>query len=68
VTVDLVQRIAVNRDQAAELVGLSKDSIVRAIRAGDLTEHYVSAKPVILVDDLRAWIASAPTTSSGSHR
>lgn len=63
-TIDLAQRIAVNRDQAAELVGLSKDSIVRAIRAGQLIEHYVSAKPVILVQDLRDWIASAPTSST----
>lgn len=60
-SVDIAQRIAVTRDQAADLVGLSKDTVVRAIRSGDLIEHYVSAKPVILVDDLRAWIASAPT-------
>ena len=56
-----VDRIAVTRDQAAELVGVSKDTIVRAVRAGRLVEHYPSAKPVILVDDLRAWIAASPT-------
>lgn len=55
-------RIAVTRDQAAELVGLSKDTIVRAIRSGQLVEHYPSAKPVILVDQLRAWIESSPTS------
>jgi hypothetical protein len=58
---DLSQRIAVTRDQAAELVGLSSRTLVRAIRAGELVEHYVSSKPVILIDDLRAWIAAAPT-------
>lgn len=58
---DLSQRIAVTRSQAAELVGLSKDTIVRAIRGGKLQEHYPSATPVILVEDLRAWIESAPT-------
>lgn len=62
-SVDLSQRIAVSRDQAAELIGLSKDTVVRAIRAGELVEHYVTAKPVILVDDLRSWIQSAPTQS-----
>lgn len=60
-SVDLSQRLAVTRAQAAELIGLSKDTVVRAIRAGELTEHYVSATPVIFVDDLRAWIAAAPT-------
>jgi len=58
----MTERIAVTRDQAAELVGLSKDTIVRAIRAGQLVEHYPSAKPVILVDQLRAWIESSPTS------
>ncbi|MFM1964906.1 MAG: hypothetical protein RL134_631 [Actinomycetota bacterium] len=58
---DLSQRIAVTRDQAAELVGLSSRTLLRAIRAGELVEHYVSAKPVILIDDLRSWIKSAPT-------
>lgn len=60
---DLSQRIAVTRDQAAELVGLSSRTILRAIRSGELVEHYVSAKPVILIDDLRSWIQSAPTQS-----
>ena len=61
---DLSQRISVTRDQAADLVGLSKDTVVRAVRAGELVEHYVSAKPVILVDDLRAWITAAPTRTT----
>lgn len=60
-SIDVSQRIAVNRDQAAEMVGLSKDTIRRAIAAGDLVEHFVTSKPVILVDELRAWVAAAPT-------
>lgn len=60
-SVDLTQRIALTRAQAAEAIGLSKDTVVRAINAGELTEHYVSATPVIFVDDLRAWIEAAPT-------
>jgi predicted DNA-binding transcriptional regulator AlpA len=61
VSIDLSQRIAVTRDQAAEMVGLSRSTILRAIAAGDLIEHYVTSKPVIFVDELRAWIAAAPT-------
>ena len=61
-----VERIAVTRDQAADLVGVSVRTLVRAIRAGRLVEHYPSAKPVILVDELRAWIESSPTSSAAT--
>lgn len=60
---DVGQRISVSRAQAAEMVGLSGRTISRAIQSGELVEHYVSARPVILVDDLRAWISSAPTSA-----
>lgn len=58
---DLSQRIALTRAQAAESVGVSRDTIRRAVQSGDLIEHYITATPVILVDDLRAWITAAPT-------
>lgn len=57
------ERIAVNLDQAAELVGLSIETIRRAIRANRLIAHYPTKRPVILVDELRAWIESCPTSS-----
>ena len=60
-TADTGQRIAVSRAQAADMVGLSTRSLARAVRSGELVEHFVSARPVILVDDLRAWISGAPT-------
>ena len=53
--------IAVSRDQAAEMVGLSNKSIVRAINRGDLVEHFPTAKGVILLADLHAWIEASPT-------
>lgn len=46
---------------AAAATGISVDVLRRAIRAGDLVAHYPTSKPLILADDLRAWIASAPT-------
>ncbi len=56
--------IAVGRDQAAEMVGLSQASIIRAIQKGDLVEHFPTAKGVIMLDDLRDWIESSPTHRS----
>ncbi len=57
--------IAVGRDQAAEMVGLSQASIIRAIQKGDLVEHFpTTSKGVIMLDDLRDWIESSPTHRS----
>ena len=47
---------------AGQATGLSADVIRRAVNSGDLTVHYPEVdgqqvnKPLILVDDLRAWV------------
>jgi hypothetical protein len=53
--------ISVDYKSAAEMTGHSVDVIRRAVRAGDLTPRYPTAKPVLLVEDLRAWVLRAPT-------
>lgn len=60
----LSQRISVTRAQAAELVGLSAYTIAEAVHAGQLVEYFPGGggKALILVDDLRAWIANSPTS------
>lgn len=55
------ERIAVTRARAMELVDVSRDTLLKAIRTGDLVEHYVTSKPLILVEDLKAWVSAAPT-------
>lgn len=46
---------------AAEASGVSPDTIRRAVRAGDLAVHYPTSRPVILRDELEAWIKASPT-------
>ncbi len=52
---------------AAAASGISEQVIRRAINAGDLLPHYPDVdgrqidKPLILADDLRAWIARGRT-------
>jgi len=46
---------------AAEAAGVSVDIIRRAVHAGDLIAHFPTSRPVILADDLKAWIAATPT-------
>ena len=53
--------ISVDYQTAAEITGNSIDVIRRAVRAGHLVPRYRTAKPVLLVKDLEAWIESAPT-------
>lgn len=53
--------ISVDYHGAAEMTGHSVDVIRRAVRAGHLVPRYPTAKPVLLVEDVRAWITSSPT-------
>ena len=62
-SVELSQRISVDVATAAELVGVSPSTIRAAIRGGDLGAHYVGVKPVVLIDELRAWVSSKPTSA-----
>lgn len=54
-------RVSVGLDEAARLTDTSRSTIERALRSGALTAHYPTSRPLILVDDLRAWVAKAPT-------
>lgn len=53
--------ISVDYHGAAEMTGHSVDVIRRAVRAGDLVPRYPTSKPVLLVEDLRAWVTRSPT-------
>jgi hypothetical protein len=52
--------IAVTIDDAAEITGVCASVIRRAIRSGKLVASYPTSRPVILVDQLRAWLEAAP--------
>lgn len=68
----LAGKVAYNRQEAADAVGLGYDSIKRAIGSGRLEEHFPlidgrpTAKGVILADDLAAWVAAGPTEREAS--
>ena len=57
----MTERIALTLREAADAVGLSERTLLRAIKAGDLVPRYPTRKAVILADELRAWIDAAPT-------
>ena len=48
---------------AARLAGVSVDTIQKAVRSGELPIHYPTRRGLILIEDLRAWVASAPTAN-----
>lgn len=56
-------RIAYNVAEAAEATGVSVDVIRRAIRANELVAKYPTSKPVILADELTAWLEAKPSES-----
>lgn len=57
----MTERLSYNVADAAAAVGVSPDVIRRAVRNGDIPVHYPTSRPVILRDDLEAWLASTPT-------
>ena len=56
--------ISCDYETAGALTGHSKDTIRRAVEAGELEPHYVNlgprqvAKPVVMGEDLYAWVKS----------
>lgn len=54
-------KIAYTIYEAAEACGVSDSIIRRAIAKGDLVPRYPTSKAVLLADDLRDWLESAPT-------
>lgn len=46
---------------AAEISGLSVKAIQRAVSRGDLVPRYPTARPLLLVDELRAYLEAAPS-------
>ncbi len=53
--------IAYTLADAAAACGVSERVLRRAIDRGDLSVRYPTARPVILVDELRDWMESRPT-------
>lgn len=54
-------KLAYPLPEAAELAGTSLAVLRRKIAAHDLTVRYIGHKPVILADELKAWLEALPT-------
>lgn len=50
-------------DQIAEATGISERVIWDAIRDGNLVARYPTTRPVVPVEEVRAWLNSLPTES-----
>lgn len=58
----LSERISLTPDEASALTGIPKKAIQAAYLSGELPAYYRSPRrPVLLPEDLRDWIKSAPT-------
>lgn len=56
----LAAPLAYTIEDAATAAGVSKSTLNRAIASGDLTRRYPNSKPVIMADELAAWLESLP--------
>lgn len=54
-------RISMTYQDAALLTGHSVNTIRAAVARGDLVPHYPTTKPVLLAEDVEAWVRNSPT-------
>lgn len=57
---EFVQRGAYSASEAAAYLNISRDSIVEAIRAGDLRAKMLGRKYLVKATDLEKWFESLP--------
>ena len=60
--------LAVSVSAATHLAGLGRTSIYEAIGAGDLASCKVGSRRLIMVEDLRAWLARQRRTTKRSEQ
>ena len=54
-------KLAYSIPEAAEVASTSVSVLRRKIAANDITVRYIGSKPVILADELKAWLESLTT-------
>lgn len=64
----MTDAIAYPVKEAAAKVGVSETVLREAQRDGSIEFRYPTSRPVVLHDDLMAWIASAPTEAPSVRR
>ena len=60
-------KLAYTLEEAAAACGYSIDTIRRALRKSEMVASYANSKPVILLDELVAWLQALPTEAPTSR-
>jgi hypothetical protein len=55
-----MEKYAHSLPEAAEMAGTSLSVLRRQIADSNLTVKYIGTKPVVLADELKAWLQSLP--------
>ena len=55
-----MSKLAYSIPEAAEIASTSVSVLRRKIAANDITVRYIGTKPVILADELKAWLEALP--------
>jgi excisionase family DNA binding protein len=58
-------KLAFTYEEAGEAVGVSAQSLRRAVANHELVVRYIGTKPVIPADELKAWLDQRPTEAPG---
>lgn len=58
------EKLAYPLPEAAEIAGTSLSVLRRQIAANNLSVKYVGSKPVVLAEELKAWLQALPDQPS----
>ena len=61
-----MERLSYSLPEAAAAIGVSVQTIRRAIDKGDIVTRYPTRKPVIPVTELQSWLDRLPTEAPSS--
>lgn len=61
------QKLAYSIPEAAKVASASVSVLRRKIATNDITVRYIGSKPVILADELKAWLESLPSEPAAGH-
>lgn len=54
------EKLAYTIQEAAEACSVSKDTIRRELRVGNITARYPTSRPIIPAEELRDWFEALP--------
>lgn len=62
-----MNQLSLNLVEAARTAGISRSTLYKEIRRGELRVRKIGRRSIILIDDLKEWLDSRPTVGPATE-